>query len=795
MTSLKLSTWFVLSVVVLTSTCGAQANAGAKHGMHNRRLLSTTPGTQATSPPPPTVRPLRFRPPPPLPSPSVPSNPSSPSTPSTPPPPSTPSTPPPVLPQSPLPPSTPPATPPPSPLLPPSTPPPSPSIPPASPDVIAFPIAADYRILPSPAIPPPPPPKRIPRSSPPPPKPPSPPSPPPPPPLSPSPPPTPSPSPPPPQSPITARDDSSSSSSSSPPPSSPPPSPTSPPPNFIVIVTDDQDDILNSTHPYYMPALNKYLAQGGTRLSNFVVSTGVCCPARVSLLSGKYAHCTNVTGNWYPSGAFRKFYERGIEASWLPSWLQGAGYKTYLVGKFLNAYTQTAAFMGDKTGYYPRGWNVFDALTVGTYSPYGSCFALNGGRDNCYPGLYQTDIIRDKALSYLRDAAASQQPFFLYVAPTAPHVDNAGGGWKPPAPARRHETLYAGENISIPRGPNWAVINPNIPIDPEDMGPAAVAELESLYLNRLRSLRAVDEMLEAIVAQLQASGQLSNTHIIYTSDNGLHMGQFSLTDGKSLGIEEDVRLPFFIRGPGVPAGQVLPVQGNLIDIAPTILTLAGLPVPADVDGMAAPVSPVATAAHVAQLRDASATTTNPPPQLTPSLYNTWRRDATILEAWDSDGSAATTNVVFKTLRVCSDFKVFGDSGSRPDGLAARQVLAPGVACYKYVVWCRGQKEFFDLSTDPYEVNNRISEVPTRIMDRIDGLMSALVHCRGATCRHPYAILHPGYNVLNFTGTMDSRFDTVYRKLYKFKFNKCRSAYVIANEPTWTLGFGTQPVPA
>ena len=59
---------------------------------------------------------------------------------------------------------------------------------------------------------------------------------------------------------------------------------------------------MNSTHPYYMPALNALIAAQGTRVSNFLVSTGVCCPARASVLTGKLAHCTNVTGNSFPAG-------------------------------------------------------------------------------------------------------------------------------------------------------------------------------------------------------------------------------------------------------------------------------------------------------------------------------------------------------------------------------------------------------------------------------------------------------------------------------------------------------------
>lgn len=91
------------------------------------------------------------------------------------------------------------------------------------------------------------------------------------------------------------------------------------------------------------------------------------------------------------------------------------------------------------------------------------------------------------------------------------------------------------------------------------------------------------------------------------------------------------------------------------------------------------------------------------------------------------------------------------------------------------------------------MNNRIDDVPQRVMDRIDGIMSALAHCKGATCRNPYSILHPGGEVFTFSDAMDAQFDGMYSKLVKFQFVRCRALYATSNEPTWTLGFGPQPV--
>mgnify|MGYP001806843452 CR=1 FL=1 len=116
------------------------------------------------------------------------------------------------------------------------------------------------------------------------------------------------------------------------------------------------------------------------------------------------------------------------------------------------------------------------------------------------------------------------------------------------------------------------------------------------------------------------------------------------------------------------------------------------------DGIPFPVGNSLITAHVNALVDASSA---PDVQPTPQMYASLRRDSNVIEAWDSDGNAATTDVVYKTIRVCTDFKIFGDSGV--SNSPARYVDAPGTACYKYNNWCLGGREFFDLSTDAYEV--------------------------------------------------------------------------------------------
>ncbi|KAG2447062.1 hypothetical protein HYH02_007813 [Chlamydomonas schloesseri] len=409
----------------------------------------------------------------------------------------------------------------------------------------------------------------------------------------------------------------------SPGPPRPPPRPPAPPrtdgrPNFVFILTDDLDYVYNSSSPRFMPNLNRLVGDAGTRLSNLIISTGVCCPARTSILTGKLAHCHNVTGNYFPEGSFTKFYDEDLEDNWLPGWFQSAGYFTGLSGKFLNQYFETAV----KPGYVPKGWDVFDALTFNAYNMTNSCFSLNGGRSTCFPDDYQTDLIASKAGGQIDSALARGKPFLLYVAPTAPHKStNDGVNWYPPTPPKRYANLYAGENLKAPRTPNFGLRNPLLPRKGTPRVDAQFgAMMDELFVARVRALRAVDDLVGSLVSQLNESGVLNNTYIIFTSDNGYHLGAFALLDGKNLPIEEDIRLPLIIRGPGIPAGQVLPYQINMVDIAPTLLVLAGLPLPGHLDGLPMPLNPQLAAAHTQLLlsSNASGSLAYPPPNPPPA---------------------------------------------------------------------------------------------------------------------------------------------------------------------------------
>ncbi|KAG2482631.1 hypothetical protein HYH03_018439 [Edaphochlamys debaryana] len=610
-------------------------------------------------------------------------------------------------------------------------------------------------------------------------------------------------------------------------------------PNFVIVVTDDQDDVYNSTHPYYMPALDRQLRKRGVHLNNFIVNTAVCCPARVSLLTGKLAHCHNVTNNYYDkyqSGSFKKWFQTGQDRDWLPGRMSAAGYDVYYVGKFFNEYQWDYPYYRDGRRYMPPGMRVFDSVDpLEDADLPDACLSTNTVNRTCSKGKHMTDAVRDKALQYISTSAAEKRPFWIQVMPLAPHAVQCRTrpGWCPPTPPLRHANLYANDNVSIPRTPNWYARNTNLPRPTTGLTEAAyAANLNALQLGRLRSLRAVDEMIDRIVERLTDLALLNNTYIVFTSDNGFHLGAFGLLEGKVLPIEEDVRVPFFIRGPGIPEGVVSPFPAALIDLPATILAAAGLPLPDYMDGLPLPLNPALASIHTALLRNASlavpeqlaalraeaaaaqdlAASPAPPPAplpvppaALPEIPSTARRDSLILEGWSGsasrpDDSASLAH--FKALRLCTPLRLFRDGGganptNRLGALpayAARQVPAPGLYCYKYVAWCRGARELYDLSADPYETRSRLTLLPPRVVDRLDALLSALVHCRGPTCRNPYALLHPGGGVWNFSAALSPEHDPLYASLPKLRFVRCRSIYVRTNEQTWAQGFPQPPSP-
>jgi N-acetylglucosamine-6-sulfatase len=430
-------------------------------------------------------------------------------------------------------------------------------------------------------------------------------------------------------------------------------------PNVILILADDLDLQLLEEHPADYPNLQK-LAAEGTTFENAFVTDSLCCPSRATILRGQYAHNHQVLTNEPPNGGYTRFRDLGLENSTVATWLQSSGYKTTLIGKYLNGYGNTSAV--------PQGWNDW----------YSDSLDSTGGKinDNGTVGPYDgylTDVLANRATQFVQGTAGSGQPFFMFLAPRNPHPNQE--------PAPRHQDLFAGATSPRPPSfnepdvrdkPAWIRNQPVLTSD-------QIASIDSLYRNRLQQMMAVDEMVGRLFGTLQASGELDNTYIVFTSDNGFHMGQHRLLPSKWTAYEEDARVPLIVRGPGVPAGRSL---GHMVlnnDFAPTFADLAGAEVPSYVDGRS--LKPLLTA--------------SPPPT------EDWR--SAFLEEGRHD-----SNQQYEALRT--------------EG-------------HLYVEYPKtGERELYDLRADPYQEQSLHATADPAFVAQLEDRLRALRNCATASCR-------------------------------------------------------------
>ena len=441
-------------------------------------------------------------------------------------------------------------------------------------------------------------------------------------------------------------------------------------PNLILILTDDLDlGPIGFPSPIaYMPQIQSLLVNQGLTFSNAFVTRSLCCPSRASILRGQYPHNHTIQSNRAPDGGEKTFRELGLDSSTIATWLQAAGYQTVLIGKYLNGY-------GWSPRYVPPGWNEWYAGVEGKEEYYNYKFNENGeivfyGSD---PEDYLTDVETAKATDFIRRTTT---PFFMYLAPSAPHGD-------PPTPAPRHVGYFA--DLMAPRPPSfneadmsdkptWLRLHPLL-TDPQ------IEAIDIGYRARLESMLAVDDMVAAVVQALRDRGQLNNTFIFFTSDNGYHQGEHRLNGGKDTTYEEDIRVPLIVRGPGVPARKTVNHQALNSDLAPTLAELAGALAGEFIDGRS--LTPVLS--HT------------PPP------LETWRQRF-LVERWPpSDLGNPRVNHTVRTLE------------------------------YTYTEY-KDEAELYDVLSDPYQLENFYSTADPDLIAQLVSQLEALKVCAGDSCR-------------------------------------------------------------
>ena len=442
-----------------------------------------------------------------------------------------------------------------------------------------------------------------------------------------------------------------------------------PKPNILVIETDDQT--VESVR--VMTNVRDLLARQGTTFSNSFVANALCCPSRATFLTGQYSHSNGVWTNNLPNGGYQKL----DHSNTLAVWLQRAGYHTAHLGKYLNGYRTR----GTPPTEVPPGWSEWHGSVDPTTYRFWDYTLNENGKLVTFgnrPADYQADVYAQKGSEIIGRLAASERPFFLWAAFLAPHSGQPRTAGDPPnqatpEPAPRHRDRFASEPFPTPPSFNEQDVSdkPQTIQRRPVLTQARAAGVAENYRQRLESLLAVDEAVAAFVSRLRAAGELDDTLIVFTSDNGFMHGEHRIPSGKVVVYEPSIRVPLIMRGPGIPRNRIIDDPVLNVDLAPTMLDAADAKASRVLDGT--------------------------------SLLPLARDPLTELGR----------DVLLET----------------PSYAAIRTPR------YKYVEYTSGDRELYDLVTDPHELSSRHADsalggVRTELARRL----AELRRCSGATCR-------------------------------------------------------------
>lgn len=440
-------------------------------------------------------------------------------------------------------------------------------------------------------------------------------------------------------------------------------------PNVVVVMTDDQAlDTMEA-----MPRTRRLIGGSGVTFEAAVASFPLCCPSRATFLTGRYAHNHGVLDNKPPKGGIGRLDQEET----LPVWLRRAGYRTAFVGKYLNGYGKE-----DQGGpeYVPPGWDEWYGLTADTKkNVFDYDVNVNGElrRFGSDERDFKTDVLARFSRDFVRRAAEQEEPFFLWVATPAPHGDKKlRGADRNPEPAPRHRGAFEGRRA--PRGPafNEADVSdkPRNVRSESRLRPHQIREIDRGYVSQLEALLAVDELIAGLVRELREAGELRNTVVVFTSDNGFLRGHHRIDSGKSRVYEESILVPLLVRGPGFPAGATTDNPVVNADLAATFLAMADARPNEPVDGV----------------------------PLTEALTPAGAERAVLIEVFERKADQ------FQGLRT---------------------------ARYTYVERENDRDELYDLREDPHQLENVIDDPEyAQVRDELARRLEELRDCSGKSCR-------------------------------------------------------------
>lgn len=325
-------------------------------------------------------------------------------------------------------------------------------------------------------------------------------------------------------------------------------------PNIILVTTDDQrlDDMR------YMRRTRRLVGGHGYTFGRALSPHPLCCPARAEILTGQYAQNNGVQHNKGRHGGLKALRR---PSNTLARWLQKAGYRTAMAGKYLHGFNRRSK--------RPAGWTHWNASVKGHYT-YDHTYFAHDGRPRLHR-KHVDDVIMGMGRSWVRKFSKGRRPFFLWLSGLAPHRKLANGRTAFPRPAARHRRMFPRAKNPARRKPSFGRVSRHNRLS-RIWAPRQTRKTQRLFKARIRSLQAIDQGVARLVRTLRRTGELRNTYIVFTSDNGNMLGEHRL-GGKNNIFEEALRVPLLIRTPKAQRRRsALPVTS--VDLPATILGLA-----------------------------------------------------------------------------------------------------------------------------------------------------------------------------------------------------------------------------
>jgi arylsulfatase A-like enzyme len=440
-------------------------------------------------------------------------------------------------------------------------------------------------------------------------------------------------------------------------------------PNIVFVLTDD----LSLNLVQYMPHVLQ-MQKDGVTFKNYFVTDSLCCPSRSSIFTGRYPHNTGVYRNTGADGGYRAFTSRGHEQATFATALSTAGYRTAMLGKYLNGYQP-------KSNSPAAGWKMWTVAGNG-YPEFN--YDLNQDskivHHGSQPADYLTDVLSGSAVDFIKQSAGT--PFIIEVATFAPHA--------PYTPAPRDANAFPG--LRAPRTPAFgAAADAKAPQwlrAHRQLSSADTAKIDADFRKRAQSVLAVDKMIGELQAAVAAIGQQGNTYFVFSSDNGYHMGEYNLMPGKMTAFDTDIHVPLIVTGPGVPAGATVEDVAENVDLCPTFTELGGMTPAASIDGRS-----LAPLLHGEKPRD-------------------WRTVALV------EHRGPVKNLTDPDL-----------PSPRSGNPTTYEAIRDRTSVY--VEYATGEKEYHDLASDPDELRNTFSSLPPDKQAALHATLAAVQNCHGA----------------------------------------------------------------